>query len=102
IAGLAAVVAAGVAGYDIVHVERVTADVTLFGNRIATAGWGVYVAFVGALAALSAIASEAPRVLRAVLWLGAGAGAVAVLIAGPIGATDTSKASRAASAASTS
>ncbi len=102
VAGLAALAAAGAAGYDLVHIERMTTDVTVFGNRLATAGWGVYVAFGGALVALAALASEAARVPRTVVWLVAAIGALAVLIAGPIRGANTSKASTSARAPSTS
>lgn len=81
IAGLAALVAAGTAGYDIVHIER----------SAASAGWGVYVAFVGALAVVIAVAVETPRTPRTVTWVIAPLGAAAVFVAGPIGAAGTSE-----------
>jgi hypothetical protein len=83
-AGLAALAAAATSGYDIVHIERATAGIALFGNRLATAGWGVYITFAGSLIALAALVASAPPFPRVAIWVLAALGALGVMVAGPI------------------
>lgn len=52
---LLALAAAGVSGYDLVHVREAAAKVLLFGHQIAAAGWGIYATLIGALAASAAM-----------------------------------------------
>jgi DMSO reductase anchor subunit len=82
-AGVVAVVAAGIAGYDVVHISQATANLTLFGYCFASPGWGVYVAFGGALGTLFALVSDSSRDAREVVATLAVIAAVAVLVVGP-------------------
>lgn len=52
---------AGTAGYDLVHIERVASRSTVLGAHLALAGWGVYLALIGAVIALVAMAIEYVR-----------------------------------------
>jgi hypothetical protein len=61
LAGLAMVVATAVAGYDALHIEHVAGQATVLGAQIASAGWGVYAAALGAVVALLALAAERAR-----------------------------------------
>jgi hypothetical protein len=90
-AGLAALAAAATSGYDIVHIERATAGIAYFGNRLATAGWGVYITFAGSLIALAALVASAPPFPRIAIWVLAALGALAVIVAGPIRSSAVSR-----------
>jgi hypothetical protein len=83
-AAVIAVVAAGLAGYNIIHISRATANVTLFGHHLASTGWGLYVTFGGALATLIALVSDSSPGIRGLTAVVAIAGAIAVLAAGPL------------------
>jgi hypothetical protein len=80
IAGLAAFGGLGVAGYNLVHIQHAATRATLFGHQLATAGWGVYVALIGAAVAVVALALGGPRRLLgriiSVIALGGAVGAI--------------------------
>jgi hypothetical protein len=61
LAFLATLVAAIVAGYDLADIERTVNWVTIFGVQAASAGWGLYVAVLGAVIALLALIAEHSR-----------------------------------------
>jgi hypothetical protein len=84
VAGLAAAVGLGVAGYDLVHIQHAAAHATLFGPQLADAGWGVYVALVGAAVALTALVSAAPMLLRGTVTVVAVVGSAGAIVAGQI------------------
>jgi hypothetical protein len=88
---LAALAAAATSGYDIVHIERTTAGIAFFGNRLATAGWGVYVTFAGSLIALAALVASARPFPRVAAWVLAAVGALGVIVAGPIRSSAVSR-----------
>lgn len=83
IAGLAILVALAGAGYDVIHIEHAARGITLFGHRVARAGWGVYLVAGSAGVALAALAQHLPstfgRSLLATLSVG---GAIGVVVAG--------------------
>ncbi len=56
LAGFAAAVALAAAGYDTVHIAYEASKYTLFGVQLLQAGWGVYVAVIGAGLAFGALA----------------------------------------------
>jgi hypothetical protein len=55
IATLGSVGSGVIAAVDLTHIHRVVADVTLFGNHVVSAGWGIYMVVVGALLAVLAL-----------------------------------------------
>jgi len=61
LAVVAMVGAAGASGYDLVHIERVAHHVTFLSARVASAGWGIYAALLGAVVAFLALAVEYVR-----------------------------------------
>jgi hypothetical protein len=57
VALLVSLAALGISVYNIIHISHKAADVTFAGTQVASVGWGVYVAAVGAvLAAVGALA----------------------------------------------
>ena len=52
---LLALAAAGVSGYDLVHIRDAAAKVVLFGHQVGGAGWGIYATVGGSLGAVAAM-----------------------------------------------
>jgi hypothetical protein len=75
---------AAVAGYDAIHIDHVAERAILFGNKIASAGWGVYATEVAAAFAFGALAWGMRHRFRVGLLSVALAAGVGVPVAGGI------------------
>ena len=64
VAGLAAAAALVTAGYDFIHIRDAVSGATLFGHRVADAGWGPIAVVGGAAIALAALLFEAGMLSR--------------------------------------
>lgn len=87
IAGVAAVAALATAGYDTVHIAYEASKYTLFGVQLLQAGWGVYVAVIGAVIAFGALAMRLSESLlrTGAIVLAVTAGAGVFVAAGVVG-----------------